>query len=39
MAATSLSPHERGPISAVADTASNKINDAISLLQEYREQQ
>jgi hypothetical protein len=39
MAAASLSPHERGPISAVADTASDKLNDAISLLQEYREQQ
>jgi hypothetical protein len=36
MAAASLSPHERGPISAVADTASDKINDAISLLQEYQ---
>jgi hypothetical protein len=39
MAAASLSPHQIGPISAVADMASDKIQDAISLLQEYREQQ
>ena len=36
MAAASLSPHERGPISAVADTVSDKINEAITLLNEYR---
>jgi len=36
MAAASLSPHEGGPISAVADTASDKIQEAISLLEEYR---
>jgi len=35
MAAASLSPHQIGPISAVADMASDKIHDAISLLQEY----
>ena len=39
MAAASLSPHESGPISAVADTASDKIQDAISLLQEYRDEE
>jgi hypothetical protein len=39
MAAASLSPHESGPISAVADTASDKINEAITLLDEYREEE
>ncbi len=39
MAAASLSPHERGPISAVADMASNKINEAITLLEEYGEEE
>jgi hypothetical protein len=35
MAAASLSPHQIGPISAVADMASDKIHDAISLLEEF----
>jgi hypothetical protein len=34
MAAASLSPHQSEPISAVADMASDKIQEAISLLEE-----
>jgi hypothetical protein len=36
MAAASVSPHQRMPISAVADMASDKIQEAISLLEECR---
>jgi len=38
MAAGSLSLEQRGAISSIADSASNKIQEAISLLEEYREQ-
>jgi hypothetical protein len=37
MAAASLSPHQRMPISAVADMAIDKIDDTILLLEEYRD--
>jgi hypothetical protein len=37
MAAASLSREEADPVQIVADTASRKIDEAITLLQEYRE--
>jgi len=39
MAAARLLPHQSGPISAVADMASDKIQEAISLMQEYRDEE
>jgi hypothetical protein len=37
MAAANLSREEVGPLQTVADTASKKIDEAIALLDEYRE--